>query len=182
MGGNALTEILVFGARAGRYAAENAEGIDWIRNRPARLEDERERLNGFFRPQGVPAKTITDKLAAIMSEYVGVPRTETGLLKALSLLDDLKTRDLPELKAPPGRRFNLGWIEAIQVPCMLDVAEMIIRSALYRTESRGAHYREDYPESQREWIRHVRVRKSPETMSLGTTPVVITRLLPEEAE
>ena len=180
MGGNALTEIIVFGARAGRYAAEYAEGNDWIRIHPSAYDEEFERLTGFFRNSGIAAKTITDKLSALLAEYAGVARTETGLRKALSQIETLRSHDLPELKAPAGCRFNLGWIEAIQVPYMLDVAEMIVRSALLRTESRGAHYREDYPESRPEWVKHTRVLKTADTMDLGTTPVAITRMNPEE--
>jgi succinate dehydrogenase / fumarate reductase flavoprotein subunit len=112
-------------------------------------------------------------------EYVGVARTENGLVKALSHLESMKINDLPNLRALQGRRFNLGWVEAIQVPYMLDVAEMIIRSAFFRTESRGAHYREDYPETRSEWIKHTRVLKTPEAMALGAVPVVITKLNPE---
>jgi fumarate reductase (CoM/CoB) subunit A len=180
MGGNALTEIIVFGARAGRYAAQYAEGIDWIGADEATVNHEYERLSGFFRSQGTAPKTIADRIAGIMLEYVGVARTEAGLAKALSLIESLRTRDLPDLRAPRGQRFNLGWVEAIQVPYMLDVAEMIIRSALFRTESRGAHYREDYPETRSEWLKHTRVTKAPEAMALGAVPVVITRLNPEE--
>jgi len=71
-------------------------------------------------------------------------------------------------------------VEAIQVPYMLDVAEMIIKSALFRTESRGAHYREDYPETRPEWSKHTRFLKSSSGAELGTAPVVITRLKPED--
>ena len=62
---------------------------------------------------------------------------------------------------------------------MLDTAEMIVRSALFRTESRGAHFREDYPETRSEWLRHTRVQRNGETMELNTAPVVITTFHPE---
>jgi L-aspartate oxidase len=57
---------------------------------------------------------------------------------------------------------------------MLDVAEMIATSAVFRTESRGAHYREDYPETEAEWLRHTRVTKRGETMGVDTVPVAMT--------
>jgi succinate dehydrogenase/fumarate reductase flavoprotein subunit len=115
-----------------------------------------------------------------MAEYVGVARTETDLMKALSEIESLRINDLPQLRAPQGRRFNLGWVEAIQVPYMLDVAEMIVRSALFRKESRGAHYREDYPETRSDWLKHTRVLKKNGAMELGTAPVIITKLNPGE--
>jgi fumarate reductase (CoM/CoB) subunit A len=177
MGGNAMVEIIVFGARAGKSAAEYAKRADWIESKEA-PEDEYERLRGFFKSRGIAPKTITDKIATFMAEYVGVARTETELLKALSEIESLRTNDLSQLRAPQGQRFNLGWVEAIQVPYMLDVAEMIIRSALFRKESRGAHYREDYPETDPAWLTHTHVMKRDGSMELATAPVVITQLNP----
>jgi succinate dehydrogenase / fumarate reductase flavoprotein subunit len=62
---------------------------------------------------------------------------------------------------------------------MLDTAEMIAKSARFRTESRGAHFREDYPQTRSEWLRHTRVMKNGEAMEVGSVPVVITNLKPE---
>jgi fumarate reductase (CoM/CoB) subunit A len=177
MGGNALVEIIVFGARAGRYAAEYAKRADWIEPEEAPIKEEHDRLYGFFRSEGVAPKTVMDKIATFMAQYVGVGRTGTDLMKALSEIESLRADVLPKLRAPQGLRFNLGWIEAIQVPYMVDVAEMIIRSALFRTESRGAHYREDYPETDPKWLKHTRIKKN---LELSTVPVIITKLNPEE--
>ncbi|MBN2059905.1 MAG: FAD-binding protein [Deltaproteobacteria bacterium] len=178
MGGNAMVEIIVFGARAGRYAAEYASGVE-----EAVCEDvskeEYESLCGFFRNQGIAPKAIMDRLASFMSEYVGVARTDASLKKALSELKSLRANDLPDMRAPSGRIFNLGWVEAIQVPYMLDVAEMIIMSAISRTESRGAHFREDFPETRSDWLRHTSVIKKSGQMGLGTAPVAITTINPE---
>jgi fumarate reductase (CoM/CoB) subunit A len=180
MGGNALVEIIVFGARAGRYAAEYAKSVDWVEPEEAQPKDEHERLCGFFKSRGIAPKTLMDKIATFMAEYVGVARTETDLIKALSEIESLRTNDLPNLRAPQGQRFNLGWVEAIQVPYMVDVAEMIIKSAIFRTESRGAHYREDYPETRSDWHKHTRVMKKHRAMEIGTAPVIITKLNPGE--
>jgi fumarate reductase (CoM/CoB) subunit A len=177
MGGNALVEIIVFGARAGRYAAEYAKRADWIEPEEAPIKEEHDRLYGFFRSEGVAPKTVMDKIATFMAQYVGVGRTGTDLMKALSEIESLRADVLPKLRAPQGLRFNIGWIEAIQVPYMVDVAEMIIRSALFRTESRGAHYREDYPETDPKWLKHTRIKKN---LELSTVPVIITKLNPEE--
>jgi succinate dehydrogenase/fumarate reductase flavoprotein subunit len=132
-------------------------------------------LYGFFRSDGVAPKTVMDKIATFMSEYVGVGRTGTDIKKAFSEIESLRADVLPKLRAPQGLRFNLGWIEAIQVPYMVDVAEMIARSALFRTESRGAHYREDYPETDPKWLKHTGIKKN---MELSTVPVIITKLNP----
>ena len=179
MGGNAMVEIIVFGARAGRYAAEYAKKAQWAEyTEPP--EEEYERLCGFFRSEGMAPKVIMDKIASFMSEYAGVARSEESLNKALKEIESTRATDLPNMRAPQGRRFNLGWVEAIQIPYMLDVAEMIVRSGIHRTESRGAHFREDYPETQSNWLKHTSVIKKPGAMQPGSTPVVITKFHPEE--
>ena len=179
MGGNAMVEIIVFGARAGRYACEYASGVNEITSEDASNE-EYGRLCRFFRDDGIAPKKITDKVAALMSDYVGVARTEKNLEKALAELQSIRSNDLPKMRAPSGLTYNPGWVEAIQVPYVLDTSEMIIRSALLRTESRGAHLREDYPEIKSEWVKHTRVMKKSDHMELSTTPVTITKSDPEE--
>ncbi len=178
MGGNAMVEIIVFGARAGRYAYEYAREASEIKSAD-NFKEEYERLCGFFKDKGTTPKVITDKVAALMSEYAGVARTAADLEKALSVLRTIRNDDLPGLRAPSGQTFNQKWVEAIQVPFMLDVAEMIIKSALLRTESRGAHFREDYPDTKSEWLKHTRVLKKPDGMELATAPVTITKSSPE---
>jgi len=178
MGGNAMVEIIVFGARAGRYALEYARGTSEITSEDA-SEEEYERLCVFFREEGIAPKLITEKVAAFMSEYVGVARTENSLKKALSALEAVRAEDIPKMRAPFGSTYNPGWIEAIQVPYMLDVAEMIIRSALLRTESRGAHFREDFPETKSEWLKHTMLLKESDYMEMSTTPVTIIKSNPE---
>jgi fumarate reductase (CoM/CoB) subunit A len=178
MAGNALTDIIVFGARAGKFAAEYAQRADRINHDAAAVENEQERLSGFFKPHGITPKSVRDKIRAVMSNYMGVARDEIGLRKALAEIDSLRRGDLPGLRAPRFRQFNIPWIEAIEVPCMLDVAEMMIRSALSRTESRGGHYREDYPSTGRGWLKHTLVQKKEDTMVIDTAPVVVTRLHP----
>ena len=178
MGGNALSEIVVFGARAGRYAAEHAAKVDWIKPEATAIRKEHERLSIFFKPQGIPPKVIRDKIRTFMSKYMSVARNETGLMKALAEINSLRVQDLPNMRVSPSRRFNIAWIEALEVPYMLDVAEMMVRSALSRTESRGGHYREDFPDTKHSWLKHTLVKKKDGTMGIGTTPVVITKLNP----
>lgn len=178
MGGNAMVEIIVFGARAGRYACEYASETSEITSEDSSKE-EYERLRSFLRDKGIAPKVIADKVASFMSEYVGVARTEESLKKALTELQSVRTYDFPRMRAPSGLSYNPGWVEAIQIPFMIDTAEMIIRSALLRTESRGAHLREDYPETKPEWLKHTRVMKTDDHMELSTTPVTITQSNPE---
>lgn len=179
MGGNAMVEIIVFGKRAGESAVEYAKNAEPIKSKDD-PEKEYKRLLSFFREDGIAPKTVMDRIAVFMAEYAGVARTEKQLLKALSEIEQIKEKDLPNLRAPVGKRFNLGWVEAIQVPYMVDVAQMVIMSALLREESRGAHYREDYPDTNPDWLKHTRVIKKSDYMDLGVVPVVMTRIKPED--
>ncbi len=145
MGGKALSEILVFGERAGASAAKYAikSKLDFVGEKAVR--EEIRRLEEFFREKkGVSPKEIKLQLRHTMDQYMNVERTKSGMEMALTVICNLKP-ETKRLCVPKIRRFNGLWIEAIEVPYMLDVAEMMIRSALFRTESRGAHYREDYP-------------------------------------
>jgi fumarate reductase (CoM/CoB) subunit A len=180
MAGNALSEIVVFGARAGKYAARYVRETDWVEPEETIFKDEQERIGEFFRDKGLSAKSIRSKIGTIMVKYMGVARTETDMKTALEEIESIRNNDLPLLRAPQGKRFNVGWVEAIEVPYMLDVAEMMVRSARSRTESRGGHYREDYPETVPSWLKHTCVKKEDGTMTIGTAPVVITKLNPGE--
>ena len=179
MGGNAMVEIIVFGARAGASAAAFAGEADHIVSKD-NAEEEYARLCGFFKEDGIAPKVIMDQISTCMAEWVGVARNQAGLNQALTQLKSLRGEALQNMRAPRGRRYNPGWVEAIQVPYMLDVAEMIVTSAIHRTESRGAHYREDFPETDPDWLKHTRVKKAGKTMDLGSTPVVITKFKPED--
>ncbi len=177
MAGNALSDIVVFGRRAGKYAGEYAAQADWIEPDRASVEEEYERLHQFFKPDGIPAKSLRDRIGTFMPEYMGVARTEADMKKALSEIESLRA-DVPRLRAPETRRFNLGWIEAIEVPSMLDVAELMVKSALSRKESRGAHFRDDYPQTDPARPKHTRVKKRGSSLEVDEVPVTITLLSP----
>jgi fumarate reductase (CoM/CoB) subunit A len=178
MGGNALTDIIVFGARAGKHAAEFAVKADRIEADATTVRKEEKRLSLFIKPEGIPPKSVRDKIRNIMSSCMGVVRDGTDLKKALAEVKFLRMNDLRAVRAPDSKHYNIPWVEAIGVPHMLDVAEMMIRSALSRTESRGAHYREDYQSTQNGWLKHTCIKKKDGKMIVGTSPVVITKLNP----
>ena len=179
IGGNALMEIVVFGARAGRYAGEYAKSTALVEPEERLVIDEKERLLGMFKSEGIAPDVIKKKITSIMSHHVAVSRTEDGLKKALAELDSLRKGDFTRMRVPQGRIFNSLWVEAIQVTYMMDLAEMITKSALYRTESRGAHYREDFPEIDSSWLKHTCLTKKDGAVCLDAVPVTITKLNPE---
>lgn len=176
MGGNALSEILVFGARAGTSAAEYAQRQKkWHRVRAQIIREESKRIQRYFRGKGLLPRWIREELGRIMDEKVGVVRTGESLQSALDSICALR-EEVKKLSSPSFKTFNRIWIEAIEVEYMLDVAEMITRSALFREESRGGHFREDFPEPRDEWLVHTCVIKKGREMHIGKRDIVFTKL------
>jgi succinate dehydrogenase / fumarate reductase flavoprotein subunit len=146
LGGNSLSDLVVFGRRAGRYAAENARSIT---RSPQVNSDEveaaaREMLAPFEEEGGESPYAIQSDLEDCMHTLVGIIRTERELNQALDQIAQLRER-MGHVKVPGNRQFNPGWHLALDLRHMLTVAETITRSALERKESRGGHTRDDYP-------------------------------------
>jgi len=146
LGGNSLSDLLVFGLRAGRYAAEHAKGL---RDLPA--VDERqvdaaagEALLPFERGEGENPYTVQQDLQDCMQDLVGIIRTEEELKAALERIASLKER-AGRVRVEGNRQYNPGWHLALDLPSLLTVAECVTLAALERRESRGAHTRDDYP-------------------------------------
>src|SRR5207247_464016 len=146
LGGNSLSDLLVFGKRAGEYAAkfarENQHGQINTNEIDAAA---REALASFERSDGENPYSIQKDLQETMQNLVGIVRTETEMREALDRIVKLKAR--AEKTAVTGNReYNPGWHTALDLKNLLVVSEAIARAALERKESRGAQFREDYPE------------------------------------
>jgi len=145
LGGNSLSDLLVFGKRAGEYAARFAKENSLGSVNPNEVESaERRALEPFAKdgPEGPYA--VQHSLQDMMQELVGIVRQEEEMLRALDCIEQLKVR--AERAAVGGNReYNNGWHTAIDLHSMLTVSEVITRAALERKESRGAHFRDDYP-------------------------------------
>jgi succinate dehydrogenase / fumarate reductase flavoprotein subunit len=147
LGGNSLSDLLVFGRRAGQYAAEYALGC------PAQpsvnrddVDDAAHQMLAPFDASGAEnAYTIHSDLENHMHNLVGIIRTESELVQALDEIDKLKERT-GNVRVEGNRYFNPGWHMALDLHTMLMVSEAITRSALARKESRGGHTRSDYPD------------------------------------
>src|SRR6266511_2586049 len=146
LGGNSLSDLVVFGLRAGRYAAEHAKGL---RDLPA--VDERqvdaaasEALLPFERGEGENPYAVQQDLQDCMQDLVGIIRTEEELKAALERIAGLKER-AGRVRVEGNRQYNPGWHLALDLPSLLTVAECVTLAALERRESRGAHTRDDYP-------------------------------------
>jgi succinate dehydrogenase / fumarate reductase flavoprotein subunit len=146
LGGNSLSDLVVFGRRAGLYAAEYCRSNP----RPAQVNvadveaAARVMLAPFDGSGGESPYAIHSDLEECMQNLVGIIRTESELQQALEEIDQLKAR-LGRVSVQGNRQFNPGWHLALDLHNMLTVAEAVTRSAIDRKESRGGHTRADYP-------------------------------------
>jgi succinate dehydrogenase / fumarate reductase flavoprotein subunit len=151
LGGNSLSDLLVFGRRAGLAAAEHAKKTAAAAIDPGQVEDAaRELLAPFERAEGESPYVIHSELQEAMHNLVGIYRNEGDLNTALGVLKKLKER-AARVHVEGSRLFNPGWHLAQDLKAMLTVAEAVTRSAIARLESRGAHSRIDYPGLDAEW-------------------------------
>jgi succinate dehydrogenase / fumarate reductase, flavoprotein subunit len=152
LGGNSLSDLLVFGKRAGRYAAEFSKSNGAARIDEADLEAAaRAALVAFDRgPGGENPYQIQFELQEAMQNLVGIVRMESEMQHALEEIGRLSAR-ADRVGVAGNREYNNGWHTAIDVGNMLIVSEAITRAALLRRESRGAQFREDFPTKDAEW-------------------------------
>jgi succinate dehydrogenase / fumarate reductase flavoprotein subunit len=152
LGGNSLSDLIVFGKRAGEYAAEFAR-----RQGPVAIDDgavdraTREALAPFERgASGENPYRVQEELQQTMQNMVGIVRVEEEIKTAVTLLQGYKER-AARVGVSGHREYNGGWHTAIDLGNLLDVSEAIALSAIERRESRGGHFREDYPDKAAEF-------------------------------
>ena len=167
LGGNSLSDLLVFGRRAGLAAAENATRAAAVNVDPRQVEDaSREMLEPFKISDGESPYRIHETLKETMQSNVGIFRSEDDLKKGLSEIQELKQR-ASRVRVEGSRLFNPGWHLARDLKSMLIVSEAVAMSALERKESRGAHSRIDFPDYDESWgKRNNIVRREGEQMTL----------------
>jgi succinate dehydrogenase/fumarate reductase flavoprotein subunit len=128
----------------------------------------------------VRAWQIREELGQLMSLNLGLVRNHESMTAALSALTALTHRAASVTVQDKGQVFNTDLVQAFELQSLLDVAETIVASALARQESRGAHYRSDYPVRDDErWLTHSLIRRTPEGKALTYEPVAVTRFPPK---
>ena len=154
LGGNSLSDLLVFGKRAGQYAAEFARTQPVSTLNEADIEDAAKRaLAPFDRgPAGEGPYQVQESLQTTMQNYVGIVRVHDEMERALTEIEVLKQR-AENVGVPGNREYNPGWHTALDLRHLLIIAEGITRSALERKESRGGHFRDDYPDKDPEFAK-----------------------------
>jgi len=186
LGSNSLTELLVFGTRAGRAAAAYATSA----SAPAAVKiqalaaDEQRRLDRqFFKKDGGKERiaAIRQEMQKAMEEGAGIYRDEEKMQQACNTLRTLRERFKNILIEDRGMTFNTEVMNALELDYMLDVAEAVANSALKRKESRGSHTRTDFPKrDDANFLRHSLAFRTPDGPRIEYLPVTITRWQPEE--
>src|ERR1700751_4435541 len=145
LGGNSLSDLLVFGKRAGEHAAKFAKETSLGALNTTALESaERSALRPFESNGSENPYTVQRMLQDVMQELVGIVRQEQEMLQALERIQELKAAS-DRASVDGNREYNSGWHTALDLQNLITVSEIITRSALDRKESRGAHFRDDFP-------------------------------------
>jgi fumarate reductase flavoprotein subunit len=181
-----LTELLVFGKRAGRSAATYASAASAPAS--AKIEalaaDEQKRLDReFLKKDGGKEKiaTIRQEMQKTMEEGAGIYRDEQSMEKTCNTLRALRERFKNMIVEDRDSTFNTEVMNALELDYMLDVAETVANSALKRRESRGSHTRTDFPKrDDANFLKHTVAYRTPDGPRIEYLPVTITRWQPEE--
>jgi succinate dehydrogenase / fumarate reductase flavoprotein subunit len=148
LGGNSLSDLVVFGKRAGEHAASFARDVDWQDPHEDQIEEAaRAALVPFERGNNTDAESsykVQHDLQELMQERVGIVRKEAEMARALDEMARLRERAVL-VQVEGHRQYNPDWHNALDLRHLLTVAEAITRAGLARPESRGAHFREDFP-------------------------------------
>ena len=144
LGGNSLSDLLVFGKRAGEYAARFAKEHSQGRVNPDELAAAERGALKPFENHGPAPYVIQYKLQETMQDLVGIVRTEDEMLQALNTIQEYK-KQADNAGVPGHREYNSAWHAALDLQNLIVVSEMVTRAALERKESRGAQFRDDYP-------------------------------------
>lgn len=167
LGGNALAEVFVMGARAGKAAAVRAGAFKTASLSESAAETELARLEGLGIGKGMRAHECAERLKRALWRHGAIVRNEAGLRKVLSVIENLQSEEAAiSVENPRDLRAYLEFRN------MRLVSEMVCRAALMRTESRGAHFRSDYPEEdEKNWRRIITVRQKDREIELQPAAV-----------
>jgi succinate dehydrogenase / fumarate reductase flavoprotein subunit len=181
LGCNSLLDLLVFGRRSGLAMKGRIKEVDHSTISMDPLKSSEEKVARLLNHPGQEKiDPIRKKMRSVMMDYGSVFRDEDGLKKGIEEIHDLKERYREIGVVNKGKAFNYELMEAIELGHQLDLSEIILYSALHRRESRGAHYREDFPaRADRYFLKHTLVFQTPKGPEVRYKPVKITRFHPE---
>ena len=182
LGGNSLLDIVVFGKIAGEMAAEYASSSELPEFPVEKLKSERQKIESLFEKDGKEKlTTLRNELSDALSEGAGIFRDETKLKKALEKVKEIKERANHIRVEDLSYTFNTNLQQTLEFLNMIELAEVTVLAALERRESRGAHFRTDYPErNDKEFLKHSIITLENGEYKLSYKPVTLTRYKPEE--
>lgn len=183
LGTNSLVDLVVFGRRSGKHLAQyckQAELLPLPDNPAADVTAEFDRIRQGS--GGAKPYDLRNAMQETMTSYVGVFRTQETISEALTVLRELREKYDNHLEIDDeGRRFNTDLMEAWELGCLLELAEVTAVSALARTESRGGHARDDYPERDDDnWLKHTLCFQEGDVYHLDYKPVTLGRYEPKK--
>jgi succinate dehydrogenase/fumarate reductase flavoprotein subunit len=182
LGGNGVADSIVFGALAGDAMSHSLPTAAPQQISPTHI---RERCTFWSMPlrraEGESPNVLRREIESLMWEKVGLVRKGSHLRSALNELHSISERAVRQTACPESA-FNLAWNEALDVTNICLNAELVARGALLREESRGSHFRSDFPRPNPEWLKHIRLQKHGSGIDVSYVPVSFPRLAPPDLE
>ncbi len=181
LGTNSLLDLVVFGRRAGRMIARELPELELNEGMKRPAEASKSRIDQLMsRTGGERTFAIRNDLQVMMMDKCSVFRNETDMKKALEELESIKQRYKSVCIDNRSMKYNTDLTEAMELECLIGLAETILKSAITRQESRGAHFREDYPDrDDKNWLKHTMIQKLGDTTEIFYKPVNISRFQPK---
>jgi succinate dehydrogenase / fumarate reductase flavoprotein subunit len=184
LGGNSLADLLVFGKYVGESASVYVKQAKEENISEEVIINEKERIKKFLNKEGINPYSLTEKLRKSMSENVGIAREENGLKKTLSVIEEIK-KDYGKTGVDGGLKYNPGLLQCLELYNMFTVSELLVKGAILRKESRGAHFRTDFPKKDKNMLKNIVFKKNGEKLesysfSPPEMPPYLKEILPEE--
>ena len=158
MGGNALADTQVFGKIAGESASKAAKQTD-LKTNEEMVEKEASRIEGIIKKGTIKPQEFKNRIKKLMWEKVAIVRDEKTLNEALGELLEMQ-KELDSLDVSEKKQYNTELVTALEVINMVEICILTVKSAILRRESRGAHFRSDFPESLDEWKKSIVINKN----------------------
>ena len=158
LGGNALADTQVFGKIAGVSASKIAKKTD-LQTNEKQVKEESERIENIIKKGTIKPLKLKKKIKQLMWKKVAIIREEKTLNEALKELQEMQN-DLKDLDVSEKSQYNTELVTALEVINMVEICILIVKSAILRRESRGAHYRSDFPETKDEWKKNIVINKN----------------------
>ena len=158
LGGNALADTQVFGKIAGESASKAAKESE-LKTNDEMVQEEASRIEGLIKEGSIKPKEFKNRIKSLMWEKVAIVREEKTLNEALGQLQEMQ-KELVDLDVSDKKQYNTDLVTALEVINMLEICILTVKSAIIRRESRGAHFRSDFPESKDEWKKSIIINKN----------------------